>query len=431
MAHPPVRARRLHPAWVVLVASFAVLLVGSGVRATPTVMIEPLGDEFGWGVDQISLAVGINLVMFGAMAPFSAALMDRFGVRRVAVVALAAMAAGAAATIAMTSLWQLDLLWGVLIGAATGCLSTPLAAIVATRWFVVRRGLATGLLSAAYASGQLIFLPTLAFTTREAGWQWAVALVALAAAVCIPVTLLLIRDHPADHGVPPFGGARVEPPPVALGNPFGRTILAFREAAVTRIFWLLAATFFICGATTVGIIGTHLIPAAHDHGIGEVQAAGLLALIGVFDLIGVTTSGWLTDRWDPARLLFCFYALRGLSLFFLPLVLGRTALGTAAFVVVFGLDWVATVPPTVAITVSAFGRERAGVIFGWIFAAHQLGAASAAWAGGLIRASADTYVPAFLGTGLMGVAAAAMTLGMGASRRGPRIAVPAATTSVT
>jgi MFS family permease len=423
--------RRLHPAWVVLAASFLVLLVGSGIRATLTVMIEPLGDEFGWGVDQISLAVGINLVMFGAMAPFSAALMDRFGVRRVAVVALAAMSAGAAATIAMTSLWQLDLLWGLLIGAATGCLSTPLAAIVATRWFVVRRGLATGLLSAAYASGQLVFLPSLAFTTREAGWQWAVALVALAAAACIPVTLLLIRDHPADHGVPPFGGREVEPPPRALGNPFARTVLAFREAAATGIFWLLAGTFFICGATTVGIIGTHLIPAAHDHGIGEVQAASLLAAIGVFDLIGVTTSGWLTDRWDPARLLFCFYALRGLSLFFLPLVLGETALGMAAFVVVFGLDWVATVPPTVAITVSAFGRERAGVIFGWIFAAHQLGAASAAWLGGLVRASADTYVPAFLGTGLLGVAAAAMTLGMGAARRGPRIAAPAATTTLT
>ncbi|MGE0027342.1 MAG: MFS transporter [Thermoleophilia bacterium] len=423
--------RRLHPAWVVLVASFVVLLVAAGTRAAPTVMIGPLGDEFGWGVDQISLAIGINLVMFGAMAPFSAALMDRFGVRRVAVVALTAMAAGSAATIAMTSLWQLDLLWGVVIGAATGCLSSPLAAIVATRWFVARRGLATGLLSAAYASGQLVFLPSLAFTTREAGWQWAALLVALAAAACIPVTLLLIRDHPADRGVPPFGSTVVEPPPRVPGNPFARTVLALREAAATRIFWLLAGTFFICGATTVGIIGTHLIPAAHDHGIGEVQAASLLAVIGVFDLIGVTTSGWLTDRWDPARLLFCFYALRGLSLFFLPLVLGETALGMAAFVVVFGLDWVATVPPTVAITVAHFGRERAGVVFGWIFAAHQLGAAASAWAGGVVRASADTYVPAFLGTGLLGIAAAAMTLGMGGVRRGPRVAVPAATTTVT
>jgi MFS family permease len=423
--------RRIHPAWVVLGAAFVVLLIAAGVRAAPTVMITPLGEEFGWGVDQISLAIGVNLVLFGAMAPFSAALMDRFGLRRVTVAALAAMAAGSAATIAMTELWHLDLLWGVVIGAATGCLSSPLAAIVATRWFVTRRGLATGLLSAAYASGQLIFLPCLALATREAGWQWAAALVALAAAVAIPVSLLLIRDHPADRGVPPFGATAVEPPPVVAGNPFARSLTALRDASRTRIFWLLAGTFFICGATTVGIVGTHLIPAAHDHGIGEVQAASLLAVIGVFDLIGVTTSGWLTDRWDPARLLFCFYALRGLSLFFLPIVLGQTALGTAAFVVVFGLDWVATVPPTVAITVAAFGRERAGVVFGWIFAAHQIGAASAAWAGGLVRASADTYVPAFLGTGLLGIAAAAMALGMGVPRRGPRIAAPPATTTVT
>ena len=416
---------------MVLAASFVVLLVAAGARATPTVMIDPLGDEFGWGVDQISLAIGINLVLFGAMAPFSAALMDRFGVRRVVVVALAAMAAGSTATIAMTALWQLDLLWGVVIGAATGCLSSPLAAIVATRWFVARRGLATGLLSAAYASGQLVFLPSLAFTTREAGWEWAAALVALAAAVCIPVSVLLIRDRPADYGVPPYGAHEVEAAPVVAGNPFANTVAALRDASRTGIFWLLAGTFFVCGATTVGIVGTHLIPAAHDHGIGQVQAASLLALIGVFDLIGVTLSGWLTDRWDPARLLFCFYALRGLSLFFLPLVLGETALGTAAFVVVFGLDWVATVPPTIAITVAVFGRDRAGVVFGWIFAAHQLGAASAAWAGGLVRASADTYVPAFLGAGLLGIAAAAMTLGMGGARRGPRIAAPPATTTVT
>ena len=402
------------------------LLVAAGVRATPTVMIGPLGDEFGWGVNQISLAIGINLVLFGAMAPFSAALMDRFGMRKVIGAALTAMALGAAATIWMTALWQLDLLWGVLIGAATGCLSSPLAAIVATRWFVERRGLATGLLSAAYASGQLIFLPSLAFVTREAGWQWAVALVALTAAAAVPLALVLIREYPADRGVPAFGGTVVERPPRISGNPFGRTLQALRDAARTRIFWLLAGTFFICGATTVGIIGTHLIPAAHDHGIGEVQAAGLLALIGVFDLIGVTTSGWLTDRWDPARLLFAFYTLRGLSLFFLPLVLGETALGMAAFVVVFGLDWVATVPPTVALTVGAFGREQAGVVFGWIFAAHQLGAASAAWAGGLVRASADTYVPAFLGTGLLGILAAALTLGMG-TRRGQPVPAPPAT----
>jgi MFS family permease len=290
----------------------------------------------------------------------------------VVTVALAAMAAGSAVTIAMSALWQLTLLWGVVIGAATGCLSSPLAAIVATRWFVERRGLVTGLLSAAYATGQLIFLPFLALLVRDAGWRWASAAVALSAAAVAPLA-----------------------------------------------FWLLAGTFFICGATTVGLIATHLIPAAHDHGIGEVQAAGLLAVIGVFDIIGVTASGWLTDRWDARQLLFAFYALRGLSLFFLPFVIGSSDAGLIAFVVVFGLDWVATVPPTVALTVEEFGRERAGVVFGWIFAAHQLGAAAAAWAAGAVRNASESYEVAFMGAGLLGVAAAFLALGI-ASRGRPR-----------
>jgi sugar phosphate permease len=396
----------------VALAAFAALLIASGVRATPTVLIEPLGDEFGWGVDQVSLAISINLVLFGLMAPFSAAMMERFGVRRVVAVALAAVAAGSALTIAMSALWQLTLLWGVVIGAATGALSSPLAAVVATRWFVERRGLVTGVLSAAYATGQLIFLPILALLVRDAGWRWASAAVALSAAATVPVALALLRERPADLGLPPYGGDEVEPPPPSAANPFAATVAGLALGARSRAFWLLAGTFAICGATTVGVIGTHLIPAAHDHGIGEVQAASLLAAIGVFDIVGVTLSGWFTDRWDPRALLFAFYALRGLSLFFLPLVLGESALGTGAFVVVFGLDWVATVPPTVALTVEAFGRERAGVVFGWIFAAHQFGAALAAWAAGAVRAASDAYTVAFMGAGLLGVAAALMTLGI-------------------
>ena len=303
----------------------------------------------------------------------------------------------------MSALWQLTLLWGVVIGAATGCLSSPLAAVVATRWFVRRRGLVTGVLSAAYATGQLIFLPVLAVLVRDAGWRWASAAVAISAAAAVPVAVALLRERPADLGIPPYGAEEVEPPAAAGGNPFAATAAGLVVGLRSRAFWLLAGTFFVCGATTVGVIGTHLIPAAHDHGIGEVQAAGLLAAIGVFDILGVTASGWLTDRWDARQLLFAFYALRGLSLFFLPFVLGTSEAGLAAFVVVFGLDWVATVPPTVALTVEAFGRERAGVIFGWIFAAHQLGAAAAAWAAGAVRAAAESYEVAFMGAGLLGV----------------------------
>jgi MFS family permease len=414
--------RRLHYGWVVAGAAFVALLIASGVRATPTILIGPLDEEFGWRVDQVSLAISINLVLFGLMAPFSAALMERFGVRRVVAVALAATAAGSAATIGMSALWELTLLWGVVIGAATGCLSSPLAAVVATRWFVERRGLVTGVLSAAYATGQLIFLPVLAVLAR-ADWRWASAAVAISAAAAVPVAVALLRERPADLGIPPYGAREVEPPVAAGGNPFAATAAGLVVGLRSRAFWLLAGTFFVCGATTVGVIGTHLIPAAHDHGIGEVQAAGLLAAIGIFDILGVTASGWLTDRWDARQLLFAFYTLRGLSLFFLPFALGASDAGLIAFVVVFGLDWVATVPPTVALTVEAFGRRRAGVVFGWIFAAHQLGAAAAAWAAGAVRNAAESYEIAFMGAGLLGVAAAFMALGI-ASRGRPAAAAP-------
>jgi predicted MFS family arabinose efflux permease len=247
--------------------------------------------------------------------------------------------------------------------------------------------------------------------------------VALTAALTVPLALALLRERPADLGVPPYGADEVEPAPAPGGNPFAATSSALALGLRSRAFWLLASTFFICGATTVGIIGTHLIPAAHDHGIGVVQAAGLLAVIGAFDIVGATASGWLTDRWDPRALLFSFYALRGLSLFFLPFVLGASDAGLVAFVVVFGLDWVATVPPTVALTVETFGRERAGVVFGWIFAAHQLGAAAAAWAGGAVRAAAESYEIAFLGAGLLGVTAAFLALGIASPGR-PTAAAP-------
>jgi MFS family permease len=415
------RPTRLHYGWVVAGVAFLALLVASGVRATPTILIDPLGDEFGWRVDQVSLAVTINLVLFGLMAPFSAALMDRFGMRPVVAVALGALAAGSALTIAMSSLWQLDLLWGVVVGAATGCLAAPLAAVVATRWFVTRRGLVTGMMTAAYATGQLIFLPLLALLTRDVGWRWASALVAASAALVAPLAVALLRERPADLGLAPYGGAETAPPPAARGNPVAATVDALRMAVRDRTFWLLAGGFFICGATTVGVIGTHLVPAAHDHGIGEVAAASLLALIGVFDIVGVTLSGWLTDRWDPRSLLFTYYGLRGLALFFLPFVLGSTGPGLVGFAVVYGLDWVATVPPTVALTVSAFGAERAGVVFGWIFASHQLGAGAAAWAAGAVRTWHGSYQLAFLGAGVLGVVAAFLSLAVGRRRLVPAV----------
>lgn len=409
---------RSRPYLIVVALAFLALFVASGVRAAPTVMITPLGDEFGWGVDGISLAVGISLVVFALMGPFSAALMQRFGIRWVTGAALVALALGSGLTIVMGALWQLDLLWGVVVGAATGCLSSPLVALIGERWFVARRGLVTGLLSAAYATGQLVFLPLLAYLAREVDWRAAVAVVAGVSALCAPLVVALMRDRPGDLGLPRLGAVVVEPPPARAGNPFRATLDGLLLAVRTPAFWLLGGAFFICGATTVGLVATHFVPAAHDHGVGQVTAASLLAAIGVFDLLGVTASGWLTDRYDPRFLLFAYYSLRGVSLLFLPFAIESVGPGMFVFVVIYGLDWVATVPPTVALTLQTFGRGSAGVVFGWIFGMHQLGAAFAAWMAGEVRVWTESYSLAFVGAGILGLIAALLSLGVARERAG-------------
>jgi sugar phosphate permease len=415
---PPVVPRydpailRSRPYLTVAALAFVALFVASGVRATPTVLITPLGDEFGWGVDGVSLAVGLSLVTFALMGPFSAALMQRFGIRWVAGLALVALALGSGLTITMGALWHFDLLWGVVVGAATGCLSSPLVALVGERWFVHRRGLVTGLLSAAYATGQLVFLPFLAWLARDVDWRAAVAAVAVVAALCAPLFMALMRERPGDLGLPRLGLTEVEAPPARGGNPFRATVNGLILGVRTPAFWLLGGAFFICGATTVGLVATHFVPAAHDHGVGQVTAASLLAAIGIFDLVGVTASGWLTDRYDPRMLLFAYYALRGVSLLFLPFAIESVGPGMMVFVVIYGLDWVATVPPTVALTLQTFGRESAPVVFGWIFGMHQLGAAFAAWMAGEVRVWTGAYTLAFVGAGLLGLVAAFMSLGV-------------------
>ena len=413
---------RGRPYVLVVMLAFLALFVASGVRATPTILITPLHEDLGWGVGGVSAVVGASLVSFALMAPFSAALMQRHGIRWITGAALLGLALGAWLTIAMTALWQFAILWGIVVGASTGCLSSPLVALVSERWFIRRRGLVTGLLSAAYATGQLTFLPVLAAVTDAWGWRAAVACVAGVSALSAPLVIGFMRERPADLGLPPLGGDAVEPPPPPMGSPFRATVDGLMLGLRTPAFWYLGGAFFICGATTVGLVATHFVPAAHDHGITQVTAASVLALIGVFDMLGVTASGWLTDRYDPRVLLATYYALRGLSLLALPTVIDAVGPGMITFAVVYGLDWVATVPPTVALTIRVFGRERAGVVFGWIFALHQLGAASAAWAAGEVRALTDTYTPAFLGAGALGLVAAGLSL---AVLRGHRPAVPA------
>ncbi|GAB2466560.1 MFS transporter [Jatrophihabitans fulvus] len=397
-APPPRAGRRLHRAWVVAGVTFVTMLAAAGFRAVPGVMIDPLHDEFGWSHGTVGAAIAVNMTLYGLTAPFGAALMMRFGMRPVACGALVLVAIGSGAAITMSATWQLFLLWGLFVGLGTGSLSMSLVAMVSTRWFVARRGLVSGVLTAAGATGQLVFLPVVAALTDAHGWRPASVTVALAALAVVPLVVLLLRDHPADLGVRAYGATDAEPgppPPARTGNGAVLALTALRDAARRPVFWLLAGSFAICGATTNGLIGTHFIPAAHDHGMPTTTAASLLALIGVFDVAGTIASGWLTDRVDPRLLLVGYYVGRGVALLLLPSLLSpHTEPSTWVFILFYGLDWVATVPPTVALTRDIFG-ERAPIVFGWIFASHQLGAALAAGGAGLIRDLRGSYALAF------------------------------------
>ncbi len=419
--------RGIHYGWVIAGVSFLTLITAAGFRSTVGVLIVPLQEEFGWSRATISAAVAINLVLYGLGGPFAAGLYDRFGIRRVIVIALATIAISSTLTTQMSAPWQLDLLWGVANGLATGAIGVTLAAVIANRWFVERRGIVTGMLTASNATGQLVFLPLLGWIVTSQGWRSAALTVSIVAlAVTLPLVVLLLRDTPAELGLRPFG-ATVDDPPIVQENPFRAAIGGLLTASRTSTFWLLSASFLVCGATTNGLIGTHLIPAAMDHGMSEVTAASLLAVIGVFDLVGTLCSGWLTDRFDPRWLLFWYYGFRGLSLLFLPFVIGSSHLGLIVFVVFYGLDWVATVPPTVAITAQAFGRERVGVTFGWIFGAHQLGAALAAWSAGAARTWFGDYEAAFVTAGLLSLLASGLVIRITRARsdRTPAGATPA------
>ena len=393
---------RLHYAWIVALVTFVVLLVTAGIRATPGILIVPLETEFGWSRTAISGAVAINIALFGLIGPFAASVMDRWGLRRVVLAALALLAASVALTTQMRSEWQLVLLWGVLVGTGTGVTSLVLAAVIATRWFEERRGLVMGALSAANATGQLVFLPMLAYFVDARGWRAACVIVAGSAVVVFVIVLLFMRDRPQDVGQRRYGERESgAPEPSRAMAP----IAALRFAIQSRAFWILAGTFFICGASTNGLIGTHLIAACHDYGIPQVRSAQLLAVMGIFDIAGTTASGWLTDRYSSRHLLFAYYTLRGLSLLYLPLTLSSGAHGLGWFAIFYGLDWVATVPPTVRLTGEAFGRENTGVVYGWIAASHQLGASLAAFGAGAIRTELGAYQLAFWIAGVLCIAA--------------------------
>ncbi|MEU0497812.1 MFS transporter [Mycobacterium sp. NPDC006124] len=418
IANHDLRRPRLHRAWVIAAVSFVALLGAAGFRSVPGVMMNPLHHEFGWSHGTVGLAMSVNMTLFGLTAPFAAALMDRFGVRPVLTVALLLVSAGSALSVTMTTSWQLILLWGVLVGVGTGSISMGFVATVATRWFEQRRGLVTGVLTAASATGQLIFLPVVAEVTTRHGWRWASIIVAAAALSVVPLVLVFMRNYPRDVGLLSYG-ATTETAAVMPTGTFRAAFDGLRIGVRVPAFWLLAGSFAICGMTTNGLIGTHFIPAANDHGMPSTVAAGLLATIGVLDVVGTIFSGWLTDRVDPRVLLVVYYLGRGVSLLLLPSLLSPQAQpSTWVFVIFYGLDWVATVPPTIVLCRRYFGA-RTPVVFGWVFASHQLGAAvAAAGAGWLHDLNGDYDVAFYLASGLC-VAAALLCLSIGKPQVNP------------
>jgi MFS family permease len=412
----PPGTRRLHRAWFVALVTLGALVAAAGFRSSTGALLEPLEEDFGWSRATTSGAVSLNFLVYGLTAPFAAALMERFGIRRVVAGSLILVAVGSGLTLVMTSAWQLWLLWGFAVGIGTGALALVFGAIIANRWFVSHRGLVVGVFSAASSTGQLVFLPTIAHLADGPGWRYAAALVALFALLLAPLVVWVVRDQPSDVGATPYGAPAgwAPPAPVTATSSAARmAIRTLRDVSRSRVFWILFATFWICGWSTNGLMGTHFIPAAHDHGMPETTSASLLALIGVFDIVGTVASGWLTDRVDSRYLLFGYYFFRGLSLLTVHHLLGPTVEPSLfVFVVFYGLDWVATVPPTVALCRQHFGVERAGVVFGWVFASHMVGAGVAAMYAGWIRQGLGDYMVAWMTAGGLCLLAAGLCLNL-------------------
>lgn len=389
---------RIHYGWIVIAVMFTVTLIGVGVRAAPSVLLVPLQQAFGWSPDVISGAVSLNILLLGLMGPFMTALMQRFGIKRTILGALALLLVGAIGSAMVTKVWQLYLTWGLLTGLGASAIGFGSAALVANRWFVERRGFVVGLLTASNASGQLVFLPILAALAGAFGWVAVPVAVALALLALIPLVWLLLVERPGAVRLAPYGATAEPPAAPVTGNPIRIAFAGLAHGAKSLDFWLLAGSFAVCGFSTNGLIGTHMIAYCMDHGIPEVTAAGVLAALGIFDLFGTIGSGWLSDRYNPRILLFWYYSLRGLALLALPFT-DFDAVSLGIFAVFYGLDWVATVPPTVILTTQVFGRKEGPVIVSWIFCAHQVGGSLAALGAGAIRTETGSYFLAFLASG--------------------------------
>jgi MFS family permease len=416
---------RLHYAWVVVAVTVMTLLTAAGVRAAPGVLIKPLEADFGWGPASISLAVAVSILAFGLGGPLGGGLVDRFGPRQVMLAGLGLIALGLAPLVFMTELWQLFLFWGLVTGLGTGAVGNVLGATVAHRWFRARRGLIIGLFAAASSMGQLIFLPALMGMTLSFGWRSAILLLLLASVVVLLPIGLFMRDRPEGMGLRPYDQGLA--PQTDSDQAEDRRRTSLRDALRTRDFWLLAGSFFICGYTSNGLIGTHLIPHAVEHGFTEVTAASAVALMGTMNVVGTLASGWLSDRFDNRKLLAAYYGFRALSLVALPFILEIPQL--FLFAIVYGLDWIATVPPTANLTARIYGRASLGTLYGWIFFSHMVGAAIAAYVGGFFREVLGDYHLVFISAALMGFVAVSLSLSISAQTRRRRSSVPAAAVS--
>src|SRR5471032_1464509 len=406
------RRRGIHFSWVIVTLTFLTGLTSSAALGLPGALLQPLSKEFGWDVEQISSALAVRFVLFGLMGPFAAILMERFGLRNVVVTALTLVASGLALATQMTQFWQLVLFWGIMLGVGSGMTALVLSAVVSTRWFDTHRGLVVGVLTASSATGQLVFLPIGAWLIEHYGWRMAVVPVLLACALVAVLVFLLMRNRPNEVGLAPYGapaGTPVAPLAPPMQITFATPFKVLAGVAKHRVFWILFGTFFICGLSTNGLIQTHFISLCGDAGLSAVPAASVLAMMGAFDLVGTIASGWLSDRYDNRKLLFMYYGLRGLSLFWLPYS-EFTLYGLSLFAMFYGLDWIATVPPMVRLAGATFGKEKAGMVFGWVFAGHQLGAAVAAYGAGRVRTLMLTYNPALFAAGAACLVAAGVIL---------------------
>ncbi len=416
------RRRGIHYGWVIVALTFMTMLTTAGAMGLPGALLLPLHGEFGWSLANISSALALRIALYGIMGPFAAVFMNRFGLRRIITIAVGLISAALLLATFMTAFWQLLILWGVVVGIGTGLTAMVLGATVANRWFVERRGLVLGLLTASSATGQLAFLPLATMLVQHLGWRMAVFPTVAASIVVALLVLLFMRDRPEDLELRPYGEApgMAPAPRIVQAHPIHDAFGILREAARVPAFWALFATFFICGLSTNGLIQSHFIAFCADYGMAQTEAASVLAMMGVCDLLGTVASGWLSDRVDNRWLLFWYYGLRGLSLLWLPQS-AFSFYGLSIFALFYGLDWIATVPPTVRLASRIFGREKGPVVFGWVFTGHQLGAAVATFGAGKVRTDLATYLPAFYGAGIMCLVAALIALAAQVRRGGSAV----------